>query len=234
MRRPKVITFDCAETLVWVRWNPVRLAVESAESVGLSHPDAASEYERRMRSRWHEYLALNQAGDEYAGRAWWSSLGEEWMDGLGWPLTLAPQVVIEAERRLYGEGSEVFGLFHDVQETLTGLRDREVRMAVISNWDISLRKTLEVFGIDSFFEVVTASMVVGAEKPDPFIFQSTYENLGCEAGQAWHVGDDPIADVQGANQVGARGLLIDRQGADDGPHRFRDLRTLLAWYDACD
>lgn len=232
MRRPEIITFDCAETLVWVRWDPVRLAVDSALAVGCTHPDAADHYQRLLRSRWPHYLELNLRNDSEAARRWWRGLTNDWCAALGW--TTPDRLFEEAERRLYGPDSSVFGLFEDTIPCLDALRARGVRMAVISNWDISLYRTLRSFGLDDYFEVVTASMVVGAEKPDPRIFQHTWKALGCEATSTWHVGDDPVADSQGARDLGARGILIDRAATNDGPHRLRDLRTLVEWYDGCD
>jgi len=232
MRRPEVITFDCAETLVWVRWEPVRLAVESALAVGCEHPEAVGQYHQLLKAGWPKYLDLNLQNDPEAARQWWRDLTHDWCVALGW--TAQDAIIAEAERRLYGPESVVFGLFDDSLPCLEALRARGVRLAVISNWDISLYRTLEAFGLDAYFEVVTASMVVGSEKPDPRIYRHTWEALGCGAECTWHVGDDPIADSQGARALGARGILIDRTATDDGPHRLRDLRTLVDWYDACD
>ena len=82
-----------------------------------------------------------------------------------------------------------------------------VRMAIVSNWDNSLHRTLRMFGLTEYFEHVVASLEEGVEKPEARIFQIALERAGVEPGDALHVGDNPIDDWQGAKNVGMRALL---------------------------
>jgi len=49
-------------------------------------------------------------------------------------------------------------------------------------------------------------------KPDPAIFRIALRALGASANAVVHVGDDPIADVQGARATGLRAVLVRRTG----------------------
>jgi putative hydrolase of the HAD superfamily len=231
---PQVISFDCAQTLLWVDWDPVRLACQSATDMGFGGDSRAAEiYGRLLKTRWAEYLTLNEAADEDATDAWWARLGQDWVSEVGWPEDAASIIAQRATAKLYGPNADVFGLFPDTLPTLQALKERGVRMAVVSNWDISLDRTLRAFGIDQFFEVTVASMVVNSEKPDPGIFQHALGRLEVKPAQVWHVGDDAVADAQGARQLGMHSLLIDREYAGDSPYVISSLSTILDHLDAC-
>ncbi|HRD32371.1 MAG TPA: HAD-IA family hydrolase [Fimbriimonadaceae bacterium] len=235
LSRPQAISFDCAQTLLWVDWEPVRLVCQSATDMGFGGDSRAAEiYGRLLKSRWGEYLTLNEAGNEDATDAWWARLGQDWVREVGWPEDAAAIIAQRATAKLYGPNADVFGLFPDTLPTLEALKERGVRMAVVSNWDISLDRTLRAFGIDQFFEVTVASMVVNSEKPDPGIFQHALGRLGVAPEEVWHVGDDAVADAQGARQVGIRSFLIDREFKGDSPFVISSLSQLIDHLDACD
>lgn len=100
--------------------------------------------------------------------------------------------------------------FPSARGTLATLKRKGYRMALISNthWRISqsLRKEFE-----TFFEIITLSYEHGYVKPHPSIFTVTLEKLGVDANDCLHVGDDPIADVEGAKNIGMKTAFIKRR-----------------------
>ncbi|MGI8421510.1 MAG: HAD family hydrolase [Gaiellaceae bacterium] len=93
----------------------------------------------------------------------------------------------------------VFRPLPGVVEALARLRARGLALAVVSNWDESLREKLPPLGID----VVVSSAEVGAPKPDPAIFRVALERLGVTASRALHIGDS-ASDEAGARAAGMR------------------------------
>ena len=95
-------------------------------------------------------------------------------------------------------------------EAVRELASQGVALGIISNTGrtpgVILRRVLERHDLLRYFTVVSYSDEVGYRKPDAEIFRRTLAELGVEAGEAAHVGDDPIADVQGAQGVGMRGV----------------------------
>ena len=57
----------------------------------------------------------------------------------------------------------------------------------------------------------------GPPKPDPAVFEAALELAGCEPGEAFHVGDSPHGDVEGARAAGIRVALLDRHGVLPDP-----------------
>jgi len=92
-----------------------------------------------------------------------------------------------------------------VDLALARLRERGLRLAVVSNWDIGLSAHLAAAGLDSFFTVVIAA----AGKPDPTALLEALEAMETSAARALHVGDTE-SDELAARRAGmqfARGPL---------------------------
>jgi putative hydrolase of the HAD superfamily len=110
-----------------------------------------------------------------------------------------------------------FRAFPDALPLLHALRDRGVRMIAASNWDASLPDGLERTGLAPYLDGAVSSAVVGAAKPDPAVFRAALQHAGCEPSEAFHVGDSPAGDVDGALGAGIRVALLDRHGTAPDP-----------------
>jgi putative hydrolase of the HAD superfamily len=115
----------------------------------------------------------------------------------------------------------VWELYPEVVDVLEKLRT-QFRLAVISNFDGRLRMILKELGVSRFFPHVFISSEIGADKPDPLIYQRAVKFLGVEPREALHVGDDPERDWKGATAAGLSIFQLDRQ-----KNSLRDLLPLL-------
>ena len=97
---------------------------------------------------------------------------------------------------------------------LVRLRRAGVKLAVVSNFDTSLRPLLTELGLAPLFDSVIVSAEVGAEKPDEKIFRCALDSVGVAPGEALHVGDDAVNDERGARAVGCATLLWGRDVTD--------------------
>ena len=96
--------------------------------------------------------------------------------------------------------------------TLLALRERGIRLVVVSNWDFSLHERLAETGLTPLLDGALASAEVGSAKPDGAIFRAALQLAGTTPEQTWHVGDTPAADVEGARAAGITPILIAREG----------------------
>ncbi|XP_017701401.2 uncharacterized protein LOC103720001 isoform X4 [Phoenix dactylifera] len=87
-------------------------------------------------------------------------------------------------------------------EALCLLKDAGVKLAVVSNFDTRLRKLLNDLDVAHMFDAIIISSETGYEKPAAEIFRAALDQLGMEAGEVVHVGDDERADKTGANAIG--------------------------------
>ncbi len=130
----------------------------------------------------------------------------------------AAQLGIEAPVELLTEVAErriSFIPYPESEGVLQELREMEVPLYVVSNWDIELAKVLEDLGWTDYFEGVVASAVFGVEKPEAKIFEEALRASGVDRSRAVHVGNDPLTDVQGASAAGLDTVFVDRRGAGD-------------------
>lgn len=236
MVKPKVVTFDCAQTLVHVDWKMGQFARDCALHAGLQvSEDASILYADLYRERHDKYLAVNLTKDHGACKGFWDDLGVDWLRALGYEESWLSRINSAADELGFGPRSKIFKIYPDVIPALERLKANGVRLAVISNWDYSLHRVLRGAGIYDEFEVVIASLEEGMEKPDTRLFHMTLEKLGVDPDEAAHVGDDPIDDLKGARDAGMRAVLIDRsRKAPPSPPYISSLSQLpeaLGWTD---
>jgi putative hydrolase of the HAD superfamily len=110
---------------------------------------------------------------------------------------------------------EVYELFPDSRPTLDALKERGLKLGVISNFESWLRVLLDRLDIRKMFDVLAISGELGWEKPDPRIFKWAMEEAGVDAPSSVHVGDSPHFDPAPAVALGMHGVLLDRHGRWD-------------------
>ena len=81
---------------------------------------------------------------------------------------------------------------------------------------------LEQLGVSQFFSRVFLSSELGADKPDPLIYQRALKLSGIASDEALHIGDDPVHDWQGAEAAGLSIFRLERPR-----NSLRDLVTTL-------
>lgn len=216
----RAVSFDCFETLLHTNWDPVAFGVQwlaaRLECVNLFQ--AKQELERLLADSRAEYVRLHRFGDSEALDAFWISLYTRWAATLG---LSAEEASLRSElwENLYGATARCFHAYEDVEPCLRALRDRGIRLIVLSNWDYTLEQTLTARGLRKWFEAVFASLLEGVEKPDPRLFRLAEERLGLQPHEMLHVGDHPIDDYEGALRAGWHALLLDRHCARPTDHQ---------------
>jgi len=106
-------------------------------------------------------------------------------------------------------------------EAVRALVQRGVRLGVVSNTGRTpgamLRRVLERYELLSQFSVLSYSDEIGVRKPAPEIFALTLSALGARPGEAVHVGDNPVDDVDGARRFGMLAAHYVANGAMPAP-----------------
>jgi putative hydrolase of the HAD superfamily len=126
-------------------------------------------------------------------------------------------------------GAIRFRAYPEVPDVLARLRAGGARLAVVSNWDVSLHDVLERTGLRPLVDAVVISAELGVAKPDPAIFRAALDRLGAAADSAVHVGDSLEHDVAGARAAGLEAVLVARNGAaaPDGVRTVASLTELV-------
>lgn len=123
--------------------------------------------------------------------------------------------------------------FDDMAPTLAGLRERGVKIGVISNTPVDATILCDKLGVCGQVDFIVSSCLIGCEKPDRRIFEAALAEAAIPAAEAVHVGDQPRSDALGAKRVGMHALLLDRDDllAQESYERIPSLAALLPWLD---
>ncbi|MGP3770492.1 HAD family hydrolase [Streptomyces sp. SDT5-1] len=116
--------------------------------------------------------------------------------------------------------------YPDAREVLAALRERGVRVAVVSNIGWDPRPVFEAHGLDRYVDTYVLSYRHGVTKPDPRLFAAACEELGTAPGDTLMVGDDRIADG-GAAELGCAVHFVDHLPVEARPDGLRPVLDLL-------
>jgi len=110
-------------------------------------------------------------------------------------------------RHRYIDPSIGWELYADTLPTLERLRAGGWQHVIVSNHVPELAGLVESLGLSDLIETVYSSAVTGYEKPHREAFEIPLRY--CEfPRQVWMVGDNPVADVAGAEAVGIPAILV--------------------------
>jgi putative hydrolase of the HAD superfamily len=119
-----------------------------------------------------------------------------------------------------------FELYDDALPTLDALRERGLKLGLLSNSARDLDEFVGHHGLT--VDAVLTSRSHGKTKPHQAIFLRMLELLGVAPADAVMVGDTVEDDVEGATAVGMRAVLVDRESRYPDETSIADLRALLA------
>ncbi len=129
---------------------------------------------------------------------------------LGREGTIADERLERSVAALHRECLPMAQALPGAQMVLERLRDRGVRLAVISNAAFApfVYWGLEAFDLLEHFEFCLVSADTGLRKPRRAMFQMALTRMGLEVSQAVHVGDDLKKDIVAANLHGLKTVWL--------------------------
>jgi putative hydrolase of the HAD superfamily len=213
----RALFFDVGGTLVRPQPSVGAIYASVANQHGMTV--TAENMERAFRESW---AALKQPGLTVSRKEWWREV--------------VFRTLGQNDEACFQELFDIFAhadawqVFPDVEDTLREARSRGLHVGVISNWDERLRPLLDEIGLSRYFDSITISCEVGAEKPDARVFQAALRAAGVAAREAVHIGDNENEDVRGAEALGLRAVLLARKEGE--VKSLRDLWDLWAWLGA--
>ncbi len=117
-------------------------------------------------------------------------------------------------------------LYDDVLPSLAELKERKLVLGLISNIDHDISSLCNELGLSRYLNFWITSQEVGTDKPHAPIFLAALKKAGVKAEEALHIGDQYQSDVVGAQGVGIKALLLDRNDLFRDEVRCPRLRTL--------
>jgi putative hydrolase of the HAD superfamily len=217
----RAIFFDAVGTLIYLPQSVGHHYALVGNWVGLSLE--AAELDRAFALVW-EQMPLRPAvhrAREDDDKGWWRELVHRVLEEVR-PKTneLDRDAFFEAAYSHFAEPG-VWELYAEVPHVIEELRGR-FTLSIISNFDCRLRIILEHLGMTKFFRDIFVSSELGADKPDPALYERALAASGFSPNESLHVGDDPVNDWQPAAHVGMQVFRLDR-----AINSLRDLMALV-------
>lgn len=97
-----------------------------------------------------------------------------------------------------------------VKRTLTGLRRQGTRLYLLSNAQscFTIPELRRLGLLDGIFDGIYLSSDFGSKKPFPAFFNAALAQAGLSGTEVLMVGNDPTADIHGADSVGMKSRYI--------------------------
>jgi putative hydrolase of the HAD superfamily len=125
----------------------------------------------------------------------------------------APDLAQRIARALSALRDEVLRPLPGAIETLRRLRERGVRLALLTNGDgATQRRKIDRFGLAPFFDCIIIEGEFGAGKPDERVYRHALAQLGAAPAEAWMAGDRLDWDVAAPQRLGILGVWVDNAG----------------------
>jgi putative hydrolase of the HAD superfamily len=148
----------------------------------------------------------------------------------------APGLAAAIARDYAARRRAAMSLFPESLGCLAELRRCGVPMAMVTNGDATQqRDKIERHRLVAYFDAIVIEGEFGMGKPEVAVYRHALEALGAAPTEAWMVGDHLEFDVGAPQQLGLRGVWIDRGGrglppnSAVQPHRIiRSLHELTA------
>ena len=201
----EAVLFDALGTLIELRPPAPLLVRELRERHGLSVTQA--EAERALVAEMSFYRLNNHLASDPVGLR---ELRRRCTEVLRAQLPVPVRALDPDELTRTLLASLWFEPYPDARGAMEALRALGLRLAIVSNWDISLHDVLDRTGLAGLLDAAVTSAEVGASKPDPALFIAALARVGCDPERALHVGDSLADDVLGARAAGVAAVLLRR------------------------
>ena len=124
--------------------------------------------------------------------------------------------------------------FESVPEAIKNLYNKGYKLGLVSNGKSPFQENnFYALGLKEFFSTIIVSEAVGMRKPDRQIFEYACRELGCTPNECIFVGDNPKADIEGANNAGMKTIFfhpdpsISSTAANEKIHHYDQLETAI-------
>jgi putative hydrolase of the HAD superfamily len=198
----RAILFDAAETLFTTKGSVGEIYGSIARQYGSNAPadDIQAAFARQFRG----------AGplSTHDQKRWWKDLVHRVFSEVGM-VNNFDRFFDQVYDRFRDSGGWV--LYPETTEVLAELKQRGLKLGVISNFDDRAYSVMRSLNILQFFESVTLSSETGYCKPDREIFDAAVRALGVVAAEILLVGDSLHDDVEAGMRAGLSAALIDRR-----------------------
>ncbi|KAG5683616.1 hypothetical protein PVAND_012889 [Polypedilum vanderplanki] len=233
LRKFKLITFDCTNTLFYFKKQPSETYLQAAiEVIGKEKKELfdpkiiTSSFTENFREISKKFPNFGCGTIGYD--SWWTMIVQNVLKDASHNKIDPKEFVKVAEKLidLY-ETEKVYEKFEKANELINAIKKENKTVGVISNFDPRLTIILKRMKLMNFDFVIT-SYEARCEKPDRKIFNLALERAcGFQMGivypsEALHIGNEIVKDCEGALDAGWSSILINSEKQSNEVPCFKD------------
>ncbi|GGO78053.1 hydrolase [Marinobacterium nitratireducens] len=125
----------------------------------------------------------------------------------GYPAAQAEALALQAFE-VFLDGRNQVEFFEHAVTMLQILRERGLLIGALSNGNADVQRV----GLGDYFDFQFNADGTGTEKPHPLMFEQALEKTGLRPEQVVHIGDNPVADIEGAHNAGYWTIWVNLKG----------------------
>jgi HAD superfamily hydrolase (TIGR01509 family) len=218
----EAVLFDAGDTLIRLSGSGETLLHQAAEALSVDPLDP-----EEVAGAWQRVLDRSSTADELAK-------GRDLSNARHREVWVALYQAAGCERLAPGLSEKLYELtvcaesweaFPDTLPTLRALRDRGLRVGVVSDTGFDLRPAMDRLGLSPFVDTVVMSFEYGVCKPAARVFLTACELLDVNPERTLMVGDNPLTD-SGAVAAGMYVFLLPPP-AKTGPRGLGHVLSLV-------
>jgi putative hydrolase of the HAD superfamily len=201
MRRIDLVLFDLDDTLHDDTFAYQSAAEEVAREVAAEHGVDAlalkAAYVAEAEGFWQRLSPADLKVKLSRVRA---SMWQNALESVG---VASPEVAEQSAERYNAYRSKYYTLFPGAVELLKALRERGMKLGIVTNGlSETHREKIALLRISEFFDAIFLADEVGMIKPDPLLFAHACRTLGEAPAHSAMVGDRYDRDIRGALEAG--------------------------------
>jgi len=118
--------------------------------------------------------------------------------------------IAEKGFEVFHEARQQVEFFEHALGMLQQLKDKGYQLGALSNGNADIHKV----GLGHLMDFGLNADQVGEEKPHPLMFEQMLQQNNLRPEQVIHIGDNPVADVEGADNLGIWTIWVNLDGSD--------------------
>jgi HAD superfamily hydrolase (TIGR01662 family) len=215
----RAVLFDLGGTLMYARdpWPPIFEAADLALAESLCAQGLqidCGKFPRELRARLNQYY-LQREQDHY--ETTYLFILRELLEEKGVQGT-DDEILRPALDCMYAVTQSNWLIEDDALLTLRLLESAGYRLGLVSNAgdNKDVFQLVERFGLEPYFDFILTSAACSYRKPHPRIFELALAHWGISPREAVMVGDNLLADIQGAHDAGLYAIYVRRRAGARG------------------
>lgn len=119
------------------------------------------------------------------------------------------KIILRLIEYIRSEATKKVRLIEGTLELMDYLKSKDIKIGILTNGIfIDQANKLVKLKLDDFVDYLVTADMCASDKPDPKIFKYLLNKMGISPEQVLMIGDDLVADIKGANDLGIRTVYL--------------------------